>query len=422
MDIAVINLLWYPQAQFAGYLLAEHLGLGNDAGVQIRTTPVDFARGPALSLLEGASDFAVASPAHILHSPDPRALRLLLTMQQASPLVYPVRRSSGIRELRHLAGERVAVWPGGEDLELRWMLRRAGVDPDAVERVPVADTVAAFVRGEVAGTQATVYHELHLLERAGFPAGKLHVFNPEDHGAALLKDGLVTSARLIEERPELVQAVVDAVLEGWRYAFARPHEAVDMCLLFRPELEGDEQAAQLGDIRALTFANAALEHGVGYPDPRHMERTAAALAELGEAAPGVDAGALIEARFWHAAPEAGKAILGGLGPGGAAGSGPKGSGPQRSGPQRPGPKRSRSKRSGPQRSGPQRSGPQRSGPQRSGSPRSGPQRSGPKRSGPKRSGPKRSGPKRSGPKRSGCKRSTSKGPGLEGSGRGGPNR
>jgi NitT/TauT family transport system substrate-binding protein len=152
-ETITINLLWQAQAQFAGYLMAESRNLGACRGVRITTTPLDFAMGPVKSVLSGVSDFGVASPAHILESDDPDALRMVLMIQQDSPLIYAVRRDSGINSLADLAGRKISVWPGGEDLEFSWMLHQAGIPQAAVERVPVSDTVAAFVDGTVASAQ-----------------------------------------------------------------------------------------------------------------------------------------------------------------------------------------------------------------------------------------------------------------------------
>jgi NitT/TauT family transport system substrate-binding protein len=256
------------------------------------------------SVLSGQSEFGVASPSHLLEAPQAEALCLLLAIQQASPLVYPVHRDSGIESLGDLVGRKVAVWPGGEDLELRWLLHKAGVPADRVERVPTGDTVAAFVSGAVASAQMTLYHELHQLEAAGFPGRSLRLFRAADHGAALLKDGLFTTRKLARDEPALVQAVVDAVLEGWAEAFAAPEEAVAACLAKNPALDEAGQRQQLADIRALTFCHGTLDHGLGYPDPHHVRQAAMALSDLGESPSPGRAEDVIDGRFWEAAPAA----------------------------------------------------------------------------------------------------------------------
>jgi len=302
---ANINLLWQPQAQFAGYLVAERLDLGRPWGVRIETSPLVFGVGPVKSVLQGESLFGVASPSHLLKA-DPAALRLLLVLQQASPLVYPVRKASGIERLADLAGRRIGVWPGGEDLELRWMLHKAGLAPDAVERVPQSDTVTPFLAGETDSAQVTLYHELHQIEEAGLDHHQLRLFRAADQGAALIKDGLLTGRRLVEQEPDFVQAVVNGVLAGWAHAFQHPDEAAAICARARPELTEESQARQLADIRALTFCGATLTQGLGFPDPLHVERAMRALTDLGadpaQAPDSFVVDRVIASDFWTAAP------------------------------------------------------------------------------------------------------------------------
>lgn len=299
MTTVRIRLLWHKQAQFAGYLLAEKLGLARRAGVDIVCEGLDFSQKHVAAVLSGATQMAVASPAHILESRDPAALRFVLAIQQESPLVYPVRRSDGIATLAGLAGRKVGVWPGHEDLELRWMLLRAGVDPDAVTRVELPDTVGPFLAGELASAQMTNYHELHHVEHE-LGRDAIRVFYGKDGGSSILKDGLAVSAAFVAENPAAVQAVVDAVLEGWTIAFTDPDRAVAVCLEARPDMGEAEHRRQLADIRALAMTGATLSHGLGYPDPAHVARAVEAIGDVERR--GVPHEGILDQRFWQAAP------------------------------------------------------------------------------------------------------------------------
>ncbi len=293
-----IRLLWHRQAQFAGYLLAELDALGAARGIAVRTSPIDFGQPGLAALAAGDVDFAVASPSHLLESAYASELAMVLTIQQDSALVYPALRSRGVEGLADLAGRRVGVWPGHEDLELRWMLLRAGLAPASVIRVPMQDTIGPFLAGEIDCAQMTVYHELRrVVEVLG---GERHVatLRAADHGAALLKDGLFTTRRMLRNAPQTVQAVVDTVLEGWAIAFADPDRAVAACLRADPSLVRADQTEQLREIERLARLGGGLTHGLGYPDPDHMRRATLAMAELGLAVPpGIEAAT--ETGFWQ---------------------------------------------------------------------------------------------------------------------------
>ena len=276
-----IRLLWLPQAQFAGYLLAERDSRNSSTGLRIRCEPASSTVGPAKAVLSGDCDFAVASPSHILESDSSEDLVWLLTIQQESPLVYPVWRDSGIETPSHLDGRSVAVWPGNDDLEFQWMLKRAGLDPSRVARVPVQDTVAAFLDRRADSAQMTCYHELHVLGDHLEEESAVRLFRAADYGAGLIKDGLIARRDFVERNATMTQDLVTAVLEGWVQAFTNPEAALQACLEARPDMSLEAHAQQLDDIRVLAIRGATLSHGLGYPDPAHASSALQAAAEVG---------------------------------------------------------------------------------------------------------------------------------------------
>jgi NitT/TauT family transport system substrate-binding protein len=300
-----LRLLWYPQAQFAGYLVAERLHLAATHNVELVCVPPDLTWSTIDAVLAGESEFAVASPSHLLESATPGDLVLLLAIQQESSLVYPARRSHGIATAADLAGHRVAVW-AGEDLELRWMLQRAGVASDAVVPVQVQDTVDALLNGDVSCAQMTSYHELHVLEMAMAHAGRalddFVLLRAADFSAALLKDGLIARRDWVEAHPLETQGVIDAVLAGWTRSFDDVATAIAICGLARPDMAPEEHRLQLQEIKRLSIHGATLTHGLGYPDIAHIMRAATALAEVEGNRPVSDPARLTETRFWARTP------------------------------------------------------------------------------------------------------------------------
>lgn len=295
-----IRLLWHKQTQFAGYLLAEKLELARNDGIDIVCEPLDFEYKHVASILSGSTPMAVASPAHILESTSPEALRWILTIQQESPLIYPVRKGHGIECLADLKGHKVGVWPGDEDLEFRWMLHRSGLKPTDVQRIPMPDTVEPFLANNIASGQMTNYHELHAVEDA-LGMGAIELFSAKPLDCSIIKDGLVVSTSYATEHPSIVQAVVNAVLEGWTMAFDDPDRAIALCMEVRPDVSESEHRRQLADIYQLTAAGATLNKGLGYPDPQHLATASMALSEV--KGKDVDTTDILDLTFWESAPE-----------------------------------------------------------------------------------------------------------------------
>jgi NitT/TauT family transport system substrate-binding protein len=60
--------------------------------------------------------------------------------------------------------------------------------------------------------------------------------------ANLVSNGLITNAKSVKERPELVQGMVRAALKGLDYTIRHPDEAFEIALIHVPEAASDEQA------------------------------------------------------------------------------------------------------------------------------------------------------------------------------------
>lgn len=303
MDKIRLRLLWHPQPQFAGALVAQHEGIAARHGIALDCQPMSFEEGPVDAVLNGNAEMCIASPSHLLESRDPGALSYILTIQQDSPLIYPALTAHGVQGLADLAGKRIAVWPGGEDLELRWMLARAGLGGDAVDLVPTGDTVGALLAGEVTCAQMTDYHEYPEYLEKGGRAGDVVAFRARDTGQALLKDGLIARRDWLARHPETAQATVNALLEGWGAALSDRAATIALCRRLRPDLDEAHQALQYDRLREIILVGNTLTHGLGYPAPDHLTRPIRAMHETGEPEPGAPAEDFLDGRFWAAAPQ-----------------------------------------------------------------------------------------------------------------------
>lgn len=297
-----LRLLWRFQAQFAGYLVAEHEGLAKRRGIDLRCQPIDFAEGGMKALLRGACDMAIASPAHLVESEAPGRLAFALAVQQASPLVYPVRKRAGIATPKDLEGRTAAIWPSGEDLELRWMLLKAGADPEKVKRLPTGDTVGAFVEGRADCAQMTTYHEIHEMEAHGLPLDAVTLFRPADWDAALLKDGLIIRRDWIGTDDTLLQDLVEICLEGWQIAFTDPERAVAVCARARPDMSVEDHARQLEHMKDLATCGPALKEGFAVPHRDHVRRAIDAVTAVEGHGAELDPDEIAVRRYWQAAP------------------------------------------------------------------------------------------------------------------------
>lgn len=218
---------WEPQAQFAGYYVALAKGFYAARGVDMRILRGGPAAPPSALLREGRATFGTFFLATALKQ---RASGLaLVNLAQLVPHgnLLIVARKSEIREPRDLDGKRVSLW--GPEFRMRpeAFFARHGI---RVIPVPQAYSVDLFLRGGVAACSAMSYNEYHTILNAGLDPEELTVFSMSEDGLDLPEDGLYALEDTWRTDPELCRAVARATLDGWRYAFEHPEEALDIVM------------------------------------------------------------------------------------------------------------------------------------------------------------------------------------------------
>ena len=216
---------WIPQAQFAGYYMAESKGFYRQEGLTATVLRGGVQQPADRGLAEGKADFSslFLSTAVVCRAEGLPLVNLAQLMQRSS-LLLVARKSSGIRRPEDLNGRKVSLWSGGFEVQPRALFRNRGIQPLIV---PQGSTINLFLRGGVDAASAMWYNEYHLLLAAGLEEEDLTIFHYDQFDLNFPEDGIYCLETLWRQRPELCRAFVRATLAGWRYAFAHPEEALD---------------------------------------------------------------------------------------------------------------------------------------------------------------------------------------------------
>jgi len=219
---------WEPQAQFAGYYVAQAKGFYAAFGVDMRILRGGPLSPPSVLLREGRAQFGTFFLATALR--ERRHGLPLVNLAQfvpASTQLLIARKKSGIEKPADLAGKRVSLWGPEFKVLPEAFFRRHGI---TVTEVPQGYTVNLFLRGGVDACSAMRYNEYHTLLAAGLDPDDLTVFALADGGLGLPEDGLYCLDDTWRRDPDLCRAVARASVEGWLYAFAHPDEALDIVM------------------------------------------------------------------------------------------------------------------------------------------------------------------------------------------------
>jgi NitT/TauT family transport system substrate-binding protein len=280
-DPLALQLKWLPDAQFAGYFVAQAKGFYRDAGLEVTIKPGGPDINPSQVLAARGADVAVDWLASTLAARDQGVPEVnIAQIFQHSGLQLTCRRDSGVRRPADLKGKTLGVWFAGNEYPfLAWMaklgLRTGGDKPDVTVLRQDAG-VGLLVEGRAACISTMSYNEYWQVIDAGRKPSQLVVFRYDDEGVATLEDGLYAlSATLADPAMEdRLARFLRASVAGWRYAAAPAHEAEVVGIIVRRSA-GDaadpRQAARM--LREVAKLVANKRHGLGYLEPSAYERT-----------------------------------------------------------------------------------------------------------------------------------------------------
>jgi NitT/TauT family transport system substrate-binding protein len=269
---------WSPQAQFAGYYVAYEKGIYRQHGIDLTLLPGGPEHSAVEALETGRATFTTLWLSTAIQR-QAQGVRLVNLGQivQRSALMLVAKRSAGIRTLQDLDGRRVGVWGGDFRIQPLALFRKYHLH---VRVVPQAYSVNLFLRDGVEAASAMWYNEYHTILSSGLDPDELFPIFFDKYGLNFPEDGVYVLEKTYREDPARSQAFLAASLEGWRYAFQHPAEALDIVLkymtrakvpanrvhqqwmlarmqdLILPEGEGE---GELGQLREPDYARVARE-------------------------------------------------------------------------------------------------------------------------------------------------------------------
>jgi NitT/TauT family transport system substrate-binding protein len=225
--------LWTPQAQFAGFYVALDKGFYARHGIDLKILKSGPGCSPIRVLEEGGADFAVAwLTTALLHRDAGKNLVNLAQLNQRSSLMLIAKKAAGIHSLADMKGKKVGLWEGDVAIPLRTLFAKHRIK---VREVRQSYTVNLFLRGGIDVTSAMWFNEYHTIINAGLDPQELNTIFLIDQDMNFLEDGIYTLEMTLRRDPALAEAFVAASLEGWRYAFEHPDEALDIVIKYMRE-------------------------------------------------------------------------------------------------------------------------------------------------------------------------------------------
>ncbi|WP_455133747.1 ABC transporter substrate-binding protein [Microbacterium aurum] len=173
-------------------------------GVKFEVVTLDTT--PALSdaLVSGSIDFAISGVTPTISSiAQGRDLKIIASAADGGSGFI----GNGESSLDELVGKKIGIVQGSaQEVALRLLIDEAGLTPEDFELsvIPVPEMASAFIAGDI-----DAFMGVEIGVSIAKNAGGTEVVDPYSTPIGKVNIGLVTTGKLIEENPELVQKVVD---------------------------------------------------------------------------------------------------------------------------------------------------------------------------------------------------------------------
>ncbi len=318
---------WFPQAQFAGYFVAQAQGFYEEEGLNV--TVLDGGNvNPTVQVASGNADFGTDWIANMLVQRE-QGLNVVQIAQiyQNSGYRMVALNDSGIEEFADLAGRTVGVWGFGNEFvaqavfaaeDLTSDLDPTVTNPDVNAVVYAFDPSLVFPN-EVEVASAMTYNELDQIVGLGYPLDTLTILDPAEIDADLLEDLIFTTPELLETADfkgsgvsgrEVAERFLRASIRGWEYAVENQEEAVEIVLGFCGDTcagSGSTQSPQIHQTwqmaRVAELVKPEDDTAVGAMNEDAFEQSVALLRQVGLIADDVSYDDVVDESVYEAVAE-----------------------------------------------------------------------------------------------------------------------
>ena len=277
IETVTLQLKWQHQFQFAGYYAALEKGFYREVGLDVKFQ----VHGPGLKspedqVLSGAAQYGITNSGLVKKRLDGKPVVVLAAIFQRSPLIWLVRKDSGIRSPHDLVGKRVMYLPGLQSSDLLAMLQVEGIPASKINLITSSFDIQDLIDGHVDAFSAYTTSQPHILQGQGIAYRIIH---PRNYGIDFYGDVLFTSESEIEKHPERAKAFRLASLKGWKYAMDHPDEIINLInIKYAPDLSRSYLEFEAQAMRELIMPDLVT---LGHINPGRWQVIAERLVTLG---------------------------------------------------------------------------------------------------------------------------------------------
>lgn len=269
---------WIPSGEHAMYYGAWLKGIYAAEGLDI-TISRGYGSGDTVTKLAGgAFEFGVADIGAVLiaRARQNIPIKTIATLYTYSPHSLFVLKSSGITAFKGLEGKKIGITPGNSHrLYFPNVAEKSGTDPSKIVWVNM-DGAAMAVQLITKNIDAAPFYSIHYYyqNKAAKKAGQEIVVLPfVKVGFAIYSASLITSDKMIAERPETVRKFLRATKRAFEWARDNSEEACKLHVQKVPEVAMDDCLGSLRATLDFVFGEHSQKYGWGKEAPDRLAFT-----------------------------------------------------------------------------------------------------------------------------------------------------
>ena len=261
------RLKWLFNIGAAGDIYADSSGFFAKAGLKVNVKEGSPEKNAISELELGRADFGCASADQVIRALEKGAkLVVLAQIFQVSPMQWIYRADQPeIKTLADLKGRKIGITFGGNDeTVMNTLLAKAGLGKKDVRLSGVRFDFSPFLTGRVdiwpvyRNTQGVL-----LQDKMAQADEQVRFFNPAKFGVSFVANSVITSERMLQEQPQVVEQFTAALLQGWQAAMNPADEAAVLAAVSKLERDGQQEVMrkQLAVTRELVQPDASVKIG-----------------------------------------------------------------------------------------------------------------------------------------------------------------
>ena len=261
------RLKWLFNISVVGDLWAVAQGNFERNGLKVTVKPGGPEKDAIKELEIGHAQFGVASADQVIRAVSKGSpIVVLAQLFQINPLHWIYRPDRTVlRTPQDLKGKTIGITYGGNDETImRALLAKFNIKEEEVNLFSVRYDYTPFYSGEVdlwplyRNAQAPIIGDK--LRKAGEP---FDLMSPSRLGIQFVANSVVTTKKMLEERPETVKRFMQALMQAWTEALdpENKEKAIEIVLKYNRETPEEIVRQQLPATRILMLPTAQFKFG-----------------------------------------------------------------------------------------------------------------------------------------------------------------